>query len=132
VCKLGLFNDGGAGIDTPKLRDLQGRWTALGANFFALGVGAGHKANIMQTITTSESGELLPNTLYQWVPDATPVGGTSGVHAPQPASTEGVTLEKAVNAIFQKSLAQAIQSISVKPTASFNVFVTKIVFIKGC
>ena len=118
-----FLTDGDASINESQLRGLQGRWTDLGANFFALGIGAGHKAHIMQSITTNESGELLPNTLYQWVPDATPEVGRRGYQAPQQESTEGVTLEEAVNAIFQQSLSQAIQSISVKPTASFDVSV---------
>lgn len=118
-----FLTDGEAAIYESELRGLQRKWMDVGANFFALGIGSGHRAEIMQTITTDESGQLLPNTLYQWVPDSTPAFGGRGYSASQPASTEGVTLEKAVNAIFQQSLSQAIQSIAVKPTASFDVSV---------
>ena len=110
-------------INKLQLRRLQGNWMDLGANFFASGIGAGHKAYVIHSITTKKSAELLADTFCQWVPDATLEYVGRWVQAPQQESTEGVTLEEAVNAIFQQSLSQAIQSISVKPTGSFDVSV---------
>ena len=104
IASLVFLTDGGSSLDPTILKTLQEKWIKDCANISAIGISASHNTRVMNQIITKD-GSLLPNALYQWIPDA------------QEKSKEGVTLLQAIESIFNQAVKQNIQSISLKQTS---------------
>ena len=71
---LVFLTDGEDILNVDKLKNVQMQLTQTSTNLIALGLGAEHKANVMQNIISHHNSDLpytnFPNAVYQWIDDA--------------------------------------------------------------